>query len=194
MIAEACPRCGYDQVVRDQCPRCLVVISKYIAEIGADEAPSAADVPAGFWVRAAASFFDNAFLLAVGLTAIFISRLLWGPLVETSPVLRASLTAFHITFGACYYVLLHWVYGQTIGKMLLDVKVVALDGGPLSLGRSALRWIGYLFSFLPFLLGYVMAGIRPDKRALHDLIARTRVIRIQPGVVRGALDAGPVRL
>lgn len=96
----------------------------------------------------------------------------------TSAVLQASLTAFNLLFGALYYILLHWIFGQTLGKMLLRLKVVTLSGGPISLGTSILRWIGYLLSLLPFFAGYVMAGLRPDKRALHDLIARTRVVRV----------------
>src|SRR5207244_9479926 len=38
-------------------------------------------------------------------------------------------------------------------------------------------------------LGYVMAGLRHDKRALHDLIAGTRVERVSgPRVVDGATE------
>lgn len=135
-------------------------------------------VLAGFWIRFVASVFDNVFMLVVGAVVVFLAGILWGPRVETSAVLRASLIAFNLLFGALYYVLLHWIFGQTVGKMLLRLKVVALGGGPISLGTSVLRWVGYLLSLLPLLMGYVMAGIRSDKRALHDLVARTRVIRV----------------
>ena len=133
--------------------------------------------PAGFWIRCAASVFDYAFMLTVGAVVVFIARLLWGPRLEASVVLLASLTAFNLLFGAFYYILLHWILGQTLGKALLRLRVVTLSGGSLSLGTSLLRWIGYLFSLLPFLAGYVMAGVRHDKRALHDLLAGTWVIR-----------------
>ena len=135
-------------------------------------------VPAGFWIRFVASVFDNVFMIVVGLVVVLISWLLWGPRVETSVVLRASLAAFNLLFGALYYILLHWIFGQTLGKMLLQLKVVTLGGGPISLGTSVLRWVGYLLSLLPFFGGYVLAGLRSDKRALHDLVARTRVVRL----------------
>ena len=41
-----------------------------------------------------------------------------------------------------------------------------------------LRWVGYVLSLLPLFAGYVLAGVRSDKRALHDLVARTRVVRL----------------
>ena len=71
--------------------------------------------PAGFWIRFAASVVDNVFLLFVGTVVVFIAAMLWGSRVETSVVLRASLTAFNLVFGALYYILLHWLFGQTLG-------------------------------------------------------------------------------
>jgi len=133
---------------------------------------------AGFWIRFAAQLLDNVFMLLVWAVVVFIASLLWGTRVETSTLLRASLTAFNLLFGAFYYILLHWIFGQTVGKALLRLRVVTLSGGSLSLATSVLRWIGYLLSLLPFLAGYVMVGVRRDKRALHDLIARTRVVRV----------------
>ena len=146
-------------------------------ESGLDMEPAQAAAPAGFWIRFAASVLDYAFMLLVGAVVVFIARFVWGSRVEASVVLLASLTAFNLLFGAIYYVLLHWILGQTLGKALLRLRVVTLSGGSLSLGTSLLRWIGYLFSLLPFLAGYVMAGVRHDKRALHDLLAGTWVVR-----------------
>jgi uncharacterized RDD family membrane protein YckC len=77
-----------------------------------------------------------------------------------------------------YYIVGHWRWGQTVGKMLLRVRVVQVDGAPISLGQSLLRFIGYFVSYLTLLLGYLLAGFRSDKRALHDLIAGTRVVRL----------------
>ncbi|MEK7879132.1 MAG: RDD family protein [candidate division NC10 bacterium] len=134
--------------------------------------------PAGFWIRFVASLLDDLFMLMVGAAVVFIARFVWGSRVEASAVLLASLTAFSLLFGALYYILLHWILGQTLGKALLRLRVVTVSGGSLSLGTSVLRWIGYLFSLLPFLACFVMAGLRPDKRARHDLIAGTRVVRV----------------
>jgi len=52
------------------------------------------------------------------------------------------------------------------------------DGGPLSLACAIIRQVGCSASFWIFGIGYLMAGLRCDKRALHDLIAGTRVERL----------------
>jgi uncharacterized RDD family membrane protein YckC len=72
-------------------------------------------------------------------------------------------------------VLLHWLRGQTIGKMAVSVRVISLEGGPLSFGQAVLRYFGTWISACLLGLGYLLAGVRADKRALHDLIASTRV-------------------
>ena len=67
--------------------------------------------------------------------------------------------------------------GQTIGKMLLHVKVVRLDGSDISRrqawGRSIVRAV--LFSFLA-ILNYLPAFLTKDRTCVHDMAAKTRVI------------------
>ncbi len=48
-----------------------------------------------------------------------------------------------------YFALLHYKNGQTVGKMVGRLKVVTLDGSPLSLGTAALRAVLY---YLPILV------------------------------------------
>ena len=90
---------------------------------------------------------------------------------------------------AVYSVLFHWRWGQTLGKMVVDIRVVTCrptptspgwltDRGPLTLGCAALRQLASLLSSAILGVGYLMAGFRRDKRALHDLIAGTRVERL----------------
>jgi len=52
---------------------------------------------------------------------------------------------------------------------------VTMAGGPLSVGDSVLRWFGTVISALVLCIGYLMVAVRADKRALHDLMAGTRV-------------------
>ena len=77
---------------------------------------------------------------------------------------------------------LHALVGQTIGKLVVRVRVVGADGEPPAPGASVLRFIGYFVSLLPFGFGFVMAGLRTDRRALHDLLAGTHVERLRAPV------------
>ena len=47
-----------------------------------------------------------------------------------------------------------WMNGQTIGKKLMAIRVISLDGGEPTLGQFILRWITKFFEW-PFLFGYV---------------------------------------
>jgi uncharacterized RDD family membrane protein YckC len=47
-----------------------------------------------------------------------------------------------------------WMNGQTIGKKLMAIRVISLDGGEPTLGQFVLRWITKFFEW-PFLFGYV---------------------------------------
>ncbi|MEO6489393.1 MAG: RDD family protein [Ferruginibacter sp.] len=47
-----------------------------------------------------------------------------------------------------------WMNGQTIGKKLMGIRVISLDGGEPTFGQFLLRWITKFFEW-PFLFGYV---------------------------------------
>lgn len=64
----------------------------------------------------------------------------------------------------------------TPGKRLLGLHVVRLDGGAPGLKSAAQRHVAGTLSWLLLNLGHAVAAWRPDKRALHDLLAGTRVV------------------
>jgi len=66
--------------------------------------------------------------------------------------------------------------GQTIGKKLLGIKVLQLDGTPLSLWHSFERYGGYGAGLATGLLGFIQIYWDPNKQAIHDRISATVVI------------------
>jgi len=69
------------------------------------------------------------------------------------------------------------VYQATIGKMILNLKVIDLYGKRISVSRSLWRCIITIVSILPVGLGIWYITTDPKKRAWHDLIAGTYVIK-----------------
>jgi uncharacterized RDD family membrane protein YckC len=47
----------------------------------------------------------------------------------------------------------------------------------VSFGHAIVRAAGYLVSALPFGLGFVPAFVGTERRALHDRLAHTRVVK-----------------
>ena len=136
--------------------------------------------PAGFWIRAVALAIDGVVLSLVDRSLGLVARRFWGAGVEESAMLHSMTFTFTLLFAALYVTLLHAGTGQTIGKLLVRAHVVLVDGEPVPVGASLLRFFGYFVSCATLGFGYLMAGLRRDKRALHDLIAGTRVERRLP--------------
>jgi uncharacterized RDD family membrane protein YckC len=136
--------------------------------------------PAGFWIRAIALVIDLLVLMVVQSSYELIASLLFGADADRSWGASGTVFFFTIVFFALYSSVLHAAGGQTLGKLVTRVRVVTLDGDLPQGGAAFLRWLAYFLSFATFGLGFVMAGLRSDKRALHDLIAGTRVERVPP--------------
>jgi uncharacterized RDD family membrane protein YckC len=123
-------------------------------------------------------------VLVGGLTVAMVGiTLRWCDLPWTQvAVLPILPTAAFLTLVVLGYL---WMFtaagGQTIGKMLLGIRVVGAGapGGPdepLSLGQAIYREIVALPSVLALGVGYFPAFMA-DERALHDRLAHTRVVR-----------------
>ena len=47
-----------------------------------------------------------------------------------------------------------WMNGQTVGKKIMGIRVISLEGGEPTFGQFLLRWVTKFFEW-PFLFGYV---------------------------------------
>jgi uncharacterized RDD family membrane protein YckC len=70
------------------------------------------------------------------------------------------------------------VYKATPGKMILKLKVIDLYGQRMSILRSFFRCITTVISLLPIGMGIWYITTDPKKRAWHDLIAGSYVIKL----------------
>ncbi len=151
----------------------------------------AAPRPGGFWIRLVAFGVDLVVIMLAQFLLGFLAARRWGVDVDRSSTLQGAVVFFTLLFAVLYPTVLHTLTGQTVGKLLVGVRVLAVDGEPLPPGAAFLRAVVHWFS-LPFMLGlgHVLAGLRKDKRALHDLIAGSRVDRV-PQARRRPLPAPP---
>jgi uncharacterized RDD family membrane protein YckC len=77
---------------------------------------------------------------------------------------------------AAYFVWFHTKSGQTLGKKAARIRVVTIDGSPLTWGKALLRYIGMLIGSSVFWLGNLWALWDSDRQTWHDKIAGTIVV------------------
>ncbi len=148
--------------------------------------------PCGFWARLAAYIVDHIIWGAIFLmvwTPIAQARH-WAMPVFPQELTDANLEQFWQQLGVwmnraapvlypiffLYDVLLTGRYGATLGKMAVGARVTRADGTPIGYNRAVWRWLAARLSDFTFFAGYLLVAMRPDKRALHDLLAGTRVV------------------
>ena len=68
-------------------------------------------------------------------------------------------------------------YAATPGKMACKLKVVVEDSSQVTYLRSLGRHFAKLLSGMILAIGFLMAAFDEEKRALHDRICETRVVR-----------------
>ena len=67
--------------------------------------------------------------------------------------------------------------GQTVGKKVLDIRVVrSIDGAPLGWGIALLRHLSRYLSALPCALGYFWMLWDREKQTWHDKLSATVVV------------------
>jgi uncharacterized RDD family membrane protein YckC len=78
-----------------------------------------------------------------------------------------------------YFMLMEGYLGQTVGKMLLGIKVVREDNGEVpGLGAAALRTLLRLIDGLFFyLVGFIIVLITGKNQRLGDMVAHTLVVK-----------------
>lgn len=137
---------------------------------------------AGFWTRFAAYFLDGILTGLLGMVVGAIIGAAWGAsggLKTTEGMVTMQLASggAGLLIRALYFIYFIGKSGQTPGKKLCKVRVVNPDGSPVGYGKATGRFFGYMLSGLILCFGFLMAAWDGEKRALHDRLCNTRVIK-----------------
>jgi len=98
-----------------------------------------------------------------------------GLVLGDSGSLLASLLSIVIAFG---YLIYFWTTtGQTPGKKMMGLKVIATDGATLNVSKAVMRIIGYMVSGAILYLGFIWILFDTNKQGWHDKIAGTYVVK-----------------
>jgi uncharacterized RDD family membrane protein YckC len=78
-----------------------------------------------------------------------------------------------------YFLFFTGKFSSTPGKMLFRLRIESAQGEKLNWGLALVRYLASIFTQFTLMLyglGYIIVCIDPKRRALHDWIARTRVV------------------
>jgi uncharacterized RDD family membrane protein YckC len=151
-----------------------------------DEPSSRATGYGGFWIRFLAYLLDAILInIALGIIAAVVG----ASMIPADPA-KIDPEEFIAQMGPLQLVALavSWLYfalmessarGATVGKMILGLRVVDERGQRISFLRATGRFFAKFISAIILLIGYIMAAFTDRKRALHDMIAGTLVVKIR---------------
>ncbi len=159
---------------------CIQCKDAFVQKIREGVAPQGARIYAGFWIRFLAHFIDGIILAVVTVlvNALSIGAALMGRVGPAASLgITAGSTLLQYAIAASYEAFFVCRLGATPGKMAVQLKVTMSDGRPVPLGRAFGRYFAKLLSLFTLGIGYIIAAFDDEKRALHDHICDTRVVR-----------------
>jgi uncharacterized RDD family membrane protein YckC len=153
----------------------------FIPQLNLSSVPTQTSRPGGFWIRFAATVIDGLIIGVVCLPLKLVFEI--GAGVAGDGALKLVIAGLGMVLQ---YVIMFFYYGwfysnkgASPGKLLMGLKVLDSEtGAHLSYWRAFFReTIGKIISGITLCIGFIMAGVRDDKKALHDMMFNTQVIR-----------------
>lgn len=131
-------------------------------------------------VRIGAGLIDVVLLVGIDTAILYLTLRITG-LQNTLEDLRVlppiPFVGFLAALAFAYVAAFTVAGGQTIGKMILSLRVIGDDGRPVDAAGGILRALGCMLVPITLGLSYLPALFTSDHRALHDRLAGTRVVQ-----------------
>lgn len=130
----------------------------------------------GFWTRFVAYVIDMIVIYAI---SSLLNTFSFGLLnkVFDFPILGEESLSYVIVMFT-YFIAMTYFFSQTLGKMIMKIKVETNKGEKLSFADVVYReLVGRLLTIFLVYLPYLAVGFTNKKKGLHDFIADTVVVK-----------------
>ncbi|QTD43242.1 RDD family protein [Sporosarcina sp. Te-1] len=132
---------------------------------------------AGFWIRFWAYVIDLIIVSSIsGIVIKPIFRVAGFEISKPDFLFFSPYKIVLLLLLLAYFTLMTKLLGQTVGKMIIGIRVVQKNEEPLTWGTVLFREVIGRFISKTLLIPYLLAIFMPKKEALHDLFADTFVI------------------
>ncbi|HRV95925.1 MAG TPA: RDD family protein [Anaerolineae bacterium] len=131
----------------------------------------------GFGRRFVAYFIDGILLWIILIALSFCAGLAISIASDPNEAIGLGLNCLVILISVGYFVGFWATTGQTPGKMAMGIKVIGVDGQPVSWGQAFIRYLGYIINSLAFSIGFLWIAFDAQRQGWHDKIAKTYVVR-----------------
>ena len=135
---------------------------------------------AGFWTRFWAYVID--LIIVSSISGILIKplfRIVDFPISNPGFLLFSPYKVALLILFLTYFAVMTKIFSQTVGKMILGIKVIRTDSSNLTWGNILFREVIGRFISKLLTIPYLLVIFMPKKEALHDLFADTYVIHEQ---------------
>ena len=175
-----CKNCGSEIALDAKfCPKCGAPATfELTAQAPQEPAQTAASgLKLAFWGERFVAWLIDVIIL--GVIIGFLSLFAWFAF-GTFTLWPSWVPFFNFNFGGILY-FLYWflmdgIYGQSLGKMVMRLRVVRLDGGRVNMGQAALESVGKAFLLpIDLIVGWIFYPQR--RQRLFNNLSGTVVIR-----------------
>lgn len=133
-------------------------------------------IKAPFVLRCAALSIDYILLLILPVGWLVASKVMSETPGDVTIGTAGWVLGFVLFIGD--FLLYPLLRGQTLGKMVVGLTILKLDGTDIDIGVLMRRnLVGYLATMLTLGIGFLIAAVNTSGRSLHDFIGGTVVIR-----------------
>lgn len=137
---------------------------------------------AGLGERIVARLIDLAIFFLIFFLGMFIGSLAnWFNASGISTVIIIIIYASLFVFYDLIFEI--FMNGQSVGKRIMKIKVISLDGGQPRVGQYFMRWLFRIVDFLitwPGLVALIAAAVNEKTQRVGDMVAGTILIRTKP--------------
>ncbi|MBB2146581.1 RDD family protein [Pedobacter sp. LMG 31464] len=136
---------------------------------------------AGLGERVAARLIDFGLFIAIFIIFLLLFQMIG---LSSGGSIFSFIPFIIYAVGFVFYDLLCEIFmnGQSVGKRLLKIKVISLDGAQASLGQYFIRWVFRIvdFTLTQWLGALICVAVTDNKQRIGDIVAGTTLIKTVP--------------